>query len=158
MKTKTSLMKFVLVASLTFFCVLVISSCKKDSTNNSPYTLTGNASGAQMVPAVSGNGTATFNGTYNPSTKIMTYTTNWSNLTGAPTSGGFYYGAAGSAGTAVGTPWTTDSTWTGTGTYSGTMTLTADQASQLTTGNWYYSMGTAANPTGEARGQITATR
>jgi hypothetical protein len=37
------------------------------------------------------------------------------------------------------------------------MTLTDAQATNLTNGGWYYSYGTAANPTGEVRGQITAT-
>ncbi|HEX2535978.1 MAG TPA: CHRD domain-containing protein [Chitinophagaceae bacterium] len=122
------------------------------------YTLSGNATGAQMVPAVTGNGTGTFTGSYNPGTMVMTYTTNWSNLSGAPTSGGFYAGASGAAGTAVGSPWTMGGNLTGTGMHSGTMTLTADQANQLLNGGWYYSMGTGTNPGGEVRGQITATR
>jgi hypothetical protein len=50
----------------------------------------------------------------------------------------------------------TDST--GTSSNTGTMTLTADQATQLINGNWYYTIGTAANPNGEIRGQITASR
>jgi hypothetical protein len=158
MKTKKGLMKLIFAGSF-IFCLFAISSCKKDSSpDNRPYTLKGDASGSQMVPAVTGDGTGTFDGTYDPATKMLTYTANWSNLTGAPISGGFYNGASGSAGTAVGTPWTMDSTWTGTGTYSGTMTLTPEQASQLIGGNWYYSMGTSANPSGEMRGQISATR
>lgn len=160
MKTKSGLItKFLIGGTFILFTVLAFS-CKKNktTTNNTPYTLSGAASGSQMVPSVTGNGTGTFNGTYNPANNTMTYTVNWNNLTGAPTSGGFYNGASGVAGTAVGTPWTMGSDWTGTGTYSGTMQLTPDQASQLTSGNWYYSMGTAANATGEIRGQISATR
>jgi hypothetical protein len=160
MKTQTSFITKLLIAGTFILFTIFAFSCKKDktTTNNQPYTLSGNASGSQMVPPVAGNGTGTFTGTYNPATGTMTYTTNWNNLTGAPTSGGFYTGASGKAGTAVGTPWTMGSNWTGTGTYSGTMQLTADQANQLTSGNWYYSMGTAANSGGEIRGQISATR
>jgi hypothetical protein len=88
----------------------------------------------------------------------MTYTSNWSGLTGAPTTGGFYTGASGITGVAVGTPWTFESNATGTGNTSGTMMLTSDQATQLLNGNWYYSYGTTTNPNGEIRGQITAAR
>ncbi|SJZ87236.1 CHRD domain-containing protein [Sediminibacterium ginsengisoli] len=87
----------------------------------------------------------------------MNYTTSWNGLSGAPTSGGFYNGASGSAGTAVSPAWTMGTGWTGTGTTTGSMTLTSDQATQLRNGNWYYSMGTAANTGGEIRGQMTAT-
>jgi hypothetical protein len=145
---------------LTFF---LMTACKDDddpSTNNNvkTYTLSGNANGSQMVPSVAGTGTGTFSGTYNPQTRVMTYTTNWNGLTGAPTSGGFYGGASGSNGTAIGSAWTIPSGATETGTMNGTMTLTADQAAQLTGGNMYYTMGTATNPNGEMRGQITATQ
>jgi hypothetical protein len=153
-------LKFILSALVILFGVFVISSCKKDKDepDNRPYTLSGNASGTQVVPSVTGSGAGTFTGTYDPATGTMNYTTNWTDLTGAPTSGGFYTGASGAAGTAVGDPWVMGTDWTGTGTYSGTMHLTPAQASQLTSGGWYYSMGTAANTGGEIRGQITATR
>jgi hypothetical protein len=88
---------------------------------------------------------------------VLTYTNTWSGLTGAPTGGGFYYGATGVNGTAVGTPWTYDGTATETGTYSGTMTLTEAQEDQLLAGDWYYGYNTATNATGEIRGQISTT-
>jgi hypothetical protein len=126
--------------------------------NNRNYTISGNASGTQMVPAVQGNGMGTITGTFNPTTNVLTYTANWSNLTGAPTRAAFYNGATGQAGTMMGTQWTLGTGLTGTGSMSGTMTLTPQQASQLTSGNWYWSLGTGANANGEIRGQITATR
>lgn len=121
------------------------------------YTISGNASGSQVVPAVEVDGTGTITGTYNPNTRVLTYTNTWAGLSGAPTGGGFYNGASGSTGTAVGTPWTYDETATGTGTYNGTMTLTQAQADQLIAGNWYYGYNTAEYTGGEVRGQITAT-
>jgi hypothetical protein len=149
----------ILLASLFSVCLLV--GCKDDndpvSTKKSTYTISGNANGSQMVPSVTGTGTGTISGTYDPNTRVMNYTTNWNGLTGAPMSGGFYNGASGSAGTAVGSPWTIPAGSTESGTMTGTMTLTPEQGTQLTGGNWYYSMGTATNPNGEVRGQITAT-
>lgn len=137
-----------------------MTSCDDDEnqTNNSPYSLSGNASSGQVVPSVTGTGTGTISGTYNPSTRELQYSSNWNGLTGAPLSGGFYSGASGSAGTAVGTPWTFASGSTGTGSTSGKMTLTEEQAQQLMNGNWYYSYGTSANPNGEVRGQISTSR
>lgn len=161
MKTlKKFSVSFVALFISVFLISAVISGCKKDknNTNNTPYTLSGNASGSQVVPSVTGNGAGTFTGTYDPATNKMNYTVNWNNLTGAPTSGGFYNGASGAAGTAMGDPWTMGADWTGTGTYSGNMTLTQDQANQLINGNTYWTMGTAANTGGEIRGQISATR
>lgn len=142
---------------------MVMTSCDNDDdtnnqTNNKPYNLSGNASGSQVVPSVNGTGSGTISGTYDPSTRQLQYTSNWSGLTGAPTSGGFYSGASGSAGTAVGSPWTFASGSTDTGSNSGTITLTEEQAQQLTSGGIYYSYGTTANPNGEVRGQITAAR
>lgn len=156
MKTRMkTLLSTLLLSGIVFF-----ASCNKDDDNNSmrTYNLSGTAGGSQMVPSVSGSGTGNMAGTYDPNTHTMTYTTTWSGLTGAPTSGSFYYGASGTNGTAVGTPWTFAAGSTGTGSMSGTMTLTDAQAAQLTSGGWYYTYGTAANPSGEVRGQIAATR
>lgn len=142
---------------------MIMTSCDNDDDNNNqvnnkPYNISGNASGSQVVPSVEGTGSGTITGTYDPSTRQLQYTSNWSGLTGAPMSGGFYSGASGSAGTAVGSPWTFASGSTGTGSNSGTVTLTEEQAQQLTSGSMYYSYGTSANPNGEVRGQITAGR
>jgi hypothetical protein len=162
MKTVFSVMKrFLLISSAVVISVLIISSCKKDkndSNNTKMYTISGNANGTQMVPSVTGNGSATMTGTYDPNTRVLTYTTNWTGLSGAPTSGGFYSGAAGANGSLVGSSWTMGTGLGTNGTFSGTTTLTAEQASQLTSGNWYYTLGTAGHSTGEVRGQITATQ
>lgn len=142
------------------FSAVTMMSCSDDDDNSTPkkrnYSITGNAAGSQVVPAVDGTGSGSITGTYNPNTRMFNYTNTWTGLSGAPTSGGFYNGASGSTGTAVGTPWTYGGTTTGTGTYTGSMTLTQAQADQLTSGNWYYGYNTAANSGGEVRGQITA--
>jgi hypothetical protein len=159
MKTRKSFAKRVLLASaFVFATAFLVTSCDKDNDDDDVvmYNISGDASGSQVVPAVNGNGSATMNGTYNASTREFMYTTNWSNLSGAPAMSGFYTGASGVNGTAVGTPWQLGSNLTGTGTYTGTMTLTPAQATELTNGNWYYSYGTSQYPAGEVRGQMTA--
>ncbi len=153
--------KFMALLAIVLVSSFVLVSCSKDDENvvdNRPYTLSGTANSAQAVPVASGTGTGTISGSFDPATNQLSYTTNWTGLSGAPTTGGFYTGASGVAGTAVGTPWTFDATATATGSNTGTMTLTSEQAAQLLSGNWYYTYGTTANPSGEIRGQITATR
>lgn len=151
--------KGMLIIAIVALSVLTIG-CNDDDNNalRKNYTISGNAMGSQMVPAVGGTGTGSMTGTYNPNTRALNYTNSWTGLSGAPTGGGFYNGASGVNGTAVGTPWTYDGSTTETGTYTGTMTLTEAQEQQLLNGNWYYGYNTAANVNGEVRGQIANTQ
>ena len=153
--------KQVLVATaLSVASVVTLNSCDKDDDNNNnrTYTISGNAVGNQVVPSVAGTGTGSISGTYDPNTRVLTYNTGWTGLTGAPTSAGFYSGTSGASGTLVGNPWTFGANPGVTGNTNGSMTLTPDQGNQLTTGGWYYTYGTSANPGGEVRGQITTTQ
>lgn len=139
---------------------MLFTGCKDDEApvNNNPYAISGNSSGTQVVPSVTDTATGTISGNYVPATRLLTYTSTWKGLSGAPVSGGFYTGASGVNGTLNGTQWSFDSTATATGSRSDTVTLTADQATQLVNGNWYYTYTTSTNPAGEIRGQITAVR
>ncbi|TMI62711.1 MAG: CHRD domain-containing protein [Bacteroidetes bacterium] len=139
---------------------VALTSCDNDDddlNDNRTYVISGNASGSQVVPAVSGSGQGTVTGTYNSKTNTMNYTSTWTNLSGAPTSAGFYAGNAGASGTLVGNTWTLGSGLTATGTTTGTIVLTDAQETQLLNNGWYYSYGTATNTGGEVRGQITTT-
>lgn len=148
-----------LFASLAFASVLFFTSCTKDDEASTAITfsLSGTASGSQAVPASSNqNGSGSFSGTYNQSTKVMTYTTSWTNLSGAPISGGLFAGAVGQIGTSIST-WTLGTGLNASGSFSATTTLNAEQEAQLLAGNAYYVLATTANASGEIRGQITAT-
>ena len=151
--------------ALAVLSVFAFTGCMEDlgetvgnTSTGITYTISGNASGAQVVPAVTGAGSATISGTYNTATNQLTYTSTWTGLTGAPTSAAFYSGATGQAGTMIGSAWTLGTGVTAAGTHSGEVTLTEAQEAELIAGNWYYSIGTATNANGEVRGQITATR
>jgi len=154
--------KFISVLSAIVLGSFLIAGCKDDDedipVNTTPYSISGNGSGTQVVPANDGTGTSTITGNYYPGNRQFIYTSNWNNLSGAPTTGGFYNGASGVNGTMSGAAWTFDETTTTTGSRTDTLTLTADQAAQLLGGTWYYSYGTNDYPGGEVRGQITATR
>ena len=151
-----------IVAGFAAGSALLLSSCdkdKNDNNNNVPtYTVSGNASGSQEVPAVTGTGTGTFSGKYDPSTGRLMYTSTYTGLSGAPTSAAFYTGASGVSGTMTGNAWNLGTGLSATGSVTDTITLTQDQASQLLSGNLYYSYATTMNPGGEIRGQLSTTR
>ncbi len=155
----SSLTKGTLFTTFALATALLFSSCAKDSGYVSAgvsYSLSGNSSGSQAVPASSNpNGSGSMSGTYNSSTKVMSYTTTWTNLTGAPLSGGLYTGAVGQIGTSI-SAWSLGSGLTASGSFYGSTTLNADQEAQLLAGKTYYILSTAANASGEIRGQITA--
>ena len=139
---------------------VALTSCDDDDDDlddNRMYSISGNASGSQVVPSVAGNGQGTITGTYNAKTNTLIYTSTWTNLSGAPSSAGFYSGTTGVAGTLVGNTWTLGSGTTATGTTTGTIILTDAQETQLLSNGWYYSYGTTTNTNGEVRGQITTT-
>jgi hypothetical protein len=138
MKTESFLTRRVTALFLwSLLLVVALPACDDDkgSVNNSP-NITGNASGLQIVPSVCGEGAGTINGKYDASNRSLTYTSNptytsnWSALTAVPLSG-FYNGASGVSGTAMGTPWTFESNATGTGSITGAMTLPSEHAQQL---------------------------
>ena len=162
MKTRRNVVGRVLsISFLVALTLFTFSACDKkdDDKNNSNamFTISGNASSSQVVPSVTGSGTATITGTFKSGNGQMITTTTWSSLSGAPITGGFYTGAAGVNGSLIGDLWSLGTGLTASGTFSDTTTLNSDQATELKNGNVYYSLATAANPNGEVRGQLTAT-
>ncbi|MEJ0101701.1 MAG: CHRD domain-containing protein [Bacteroidota bacterium] len=159
MKTIHLFRKKPLVTVCMGLAIFILVACHKnnDSTvDNRPYTISGNASGSQVVPAVPDSGNATITGTYNPATRVLNYTSNWTGLSGTPVAGGLYTGALGASGIAVGQAWVISGG--PTGTVTGNINLTDNQASQLLTGNIYYTYATINHPGGEVRGQISVSR
>jgi hypothetical protein len=150
--------KMTLLASLLLATVFMFSSCSKedDSGISLTYSLSGSATASQT--GNSGNtssGSSNFTGTYDATTKVMTYTTTWTNLSGAPTSGGLFLGAVGQAGTSI-YVWSLGSGLSTSGSFSASSTLNAEQEAQLLAGNAFYLLSTAAYASGEVRGQISA--
>jgi len=157
---KTFNVRSILFAATLVFGSIVFNGCDKDDdddNNNKMYTVSGTANGTQMVPSVTGTGTANLTGIYDANTNVLTYTSTWTGLTGAPTSAAFYSGASGTSGAIIGSNWTLGSGLTATGTFSGSITLTDAQETQLLAGGIYYTYNTTAHASGEVRGQLTAT-
>ena len=148
-----------LLAGITTALVFLFSSCSKDnssnngSTNGQTYTTQGDASGSQMNPQVSTNGTARLVGTYDATTNNWQYSVSWSSLAGAASviefhgpanvgvNGDILFSVNISAGST-------------NGATSGTVRLTEQQEAYLTSGSIYYTIVTTAHLTGELRGQV----
>ena len=135
-------------------------SCDKDDDDkplSNKYNVTGDASGAQEVPAVASSGTATIAATYDADANTLGYTITWMGLNDNVNNMHFHGPADPtiSAGVAIGiTGWTA----TKAGTISGTATLTETQEAELLGGKWYYNIHTPFKSSGEIRGNLTATR
>ena len=106
-------------------------------------------SGAETPPNTS-KGMGTLTGTYDPSSKKLTYDITYSDLTGPATAAHFHAPAP------VGKPAGIEIPIKGsvTSPIKGEATLTADQAKNLTDGMTYFNVHTAANKMGEIRGQV----
>ena len=135
-------------------------SCNKDDDDkpvSNKYNVTGSASGAQEVPAVTSNGTATISSVYDADANTLGYTITWSGLTDVVNNMHFHGPADPtiSAGVAVNIP-----NWTATkaGTVTGTANLTEAHEADLLGGKWYYNIHTPFKTSGEIRGNLTAVR
>ena len=142
--------------------LLSFSACKKETVtitvNNPIYNLRGNASGKQEVPSNASTATGTVTGTYDKDKNLLTFTVNWSGLTGGNPTAAHFHGAAdpgANAGVIVGF---TGFPATASGTFSGTATLTDAQETDFTNGLWYYNIHNATYPGGEIRGQVFLTQ
>ena len=155
----TNHLKQIGTACAFIFC---LASCEKDTetvtVNNPVYNIRGNASGKQEVPANTSTASGTLSGTYDKDKNLLTYTVNWTGLTGGnPTAAHFHGPADPGVNTSVKVSFTNFPA-TATGTYSGTATLSDADETDLVNGLWYYNIHNATFPGGEIRGQVVLTQ
>jgi CHRD domain len=105
---------------------------------------------SSQVPVNDSKGSGSVTATYDTTTKKLTYTATYKDLTGPVTAAHFHGPAAVgvNAGVVVPVKEITASP------LKGEATLTDDQAKQLQGGQWYFNIHTAANKGGEIRGQM----
>jgi hypothetical protein len=107
-------------------------------------------SGAEEVPPTTSAGTGTANVTWNSDTKELSWTIEFSGLSG-PATAAHFHGPA-DPGANAGPVVTIDDLESPS---EGKATLTDEQAADLAAGKWYINLHTAASPDGEIRGQVT---
>ena len=161
--------KNILVAVVMLFTAFEIAGCTKGgdllSASTTIYTLAGNASSQQLVPAGTSTGTAAFAGWYDQSQNVLTITLTWTSLftTGTDAITGIaLYGpaAAGTNGTLARTINFASTSVSGTVTVglAGASSFSASEQADLLGGKWYYVICTKNFPAGIVRGQLSASQ
>lgn len=160
------LLKLTALPSLLLVLMFTATSCEPDAElkKTTDFQKLGiPLTGAQETPAVTTSALGTMDVFYSKETRILTYTINWSGLTG-PVAAAHIHGTAptGFAAPVVQTFSTSaiircsSSSTTACGTYRGT--LQTDEVvvkeQDLLNGVYYVNIHTAAFPGGEIRGQI----
>jgi hypothetical protein len=109
-------------------------------------------SGAKEVPAVdtSGKGIAALS--YDPATRVVTWSITYAGLGSPVTMAHFHQGAPGQNGPVQ--VWLTKKGAPVTSPITGSATLTADQAQQFLAGGWYVNLHTKDHPAGAIRGEV----
>ena len=136
----------ILCGSIAAVAVLATSAAFAQETK-----MKADLTGAQEVPPVTTQGKGSAEVNFDPASKKLSWTVTYSGLSGPPTAAHFHGPAeAGkNAGVAVPIPNQANSPVTGSAT------LTDAQAADLQAGRYYVNIHTAANPSGEIRGQVT---
>jgi hypothetical protein len=121
------------------------------SMSNPTKTLSAQLSGASEVPVVTTNAAGRVEASFNPSSNLLTWKITYSDLSGTATGAHFHGPAMEGQNAGVVIPVTAPLT----SPISGSATLTPSQAADILAGKWYVNLHTAANPNGEARGQVS---
>ncbi|HEY1301652.1 MAG TPA: CHRD domain-containing protein [Stellaceae bacterium] len=110
-------------------------------------------SGAEEVPPVQTGGTGTANITYDPATRVVTWSITYSGLT-SPATMAHFHGPAAPGKNASVVIWLSKKGSPPSSPITGSATLTPAQAKQFTAGEWYANIHTKDHPAGEIRGQV----
>ena len=110
-------------------------------------------SGAQQVPPLQIPGSGTAKLTYDPSTRVVTWSITYSGLS-SPVTMAHFHGPAPEGKNAPVALWLTKRNELGPSPITGRATLTPAQAEQFMKGLWYVNVHTQDNPAGEIRGQV----
>ena len=134
------------VAGLSFVALLAVAPASFAASETYTAVLTT----AAEVPPVDGKGSGTLTATYDTATKKLTYTVTYKELSGAAVAAHFHgpADAKSNAGVVVPVKEVTPNQ------LKGEATLTDAQAADLQAGKWYFNIHTAANKSGEIRGQV----
>jgi hypothetical protein len=136
---------------------VLIQACSKSSNNSTASTMhqiSATLNGASENPANTSTGTGSLTGSYDASTKTLSYNLTWTGLSGPATAAHFHGPAQAGTNAAVLVPITiTNNAATGAG--SGSVTIPDSVATFLSQGILYVNVHTTAKPGGEIRGQVS---
>ncbi len=109
-------------------------------------------SGAKEVPAVDTSGKGTADITYDPATRVVTWSITYEGLASPVTMAHFHAGAPGKNGPVQ--VWLTKKGEPVKSPITGSATLTSVQAQQFLAGGWYVNLHTKDHPAGAIRGEV----
>jgi len=109
--------------------------------------------GAAQVPPVKTSGSGTADLTYDPSTRVVTWSVTYSGLSG-PVTMAHFHGPAGEGKNAKPVIWISKKDAPAASPIKGEATLTPAQAQEFMAGDWYVNVHTKEHPAGEIRGQV----
>lgn len=109
--------------------------------------------GAQQVPPVETSGSGKADLTYDPGTKVVTWTITFSGLS-SPATMAHFHGPAPEGKNGPVVMWLSKQGTPPESPITGQATLTPAQAQQFEAGDWYINVHSQAHPAGELRGQI----
>jgi len=138
---------------------LVLAACTAGvaawavAANAAPETFKVALSGAQQVPAVETPGKGTADLTYDPATRMLTWSISYEGLS-APATMAHFHGPAAEGKNGPVTIWLSKKGSPVASPIKGEATLTPEQAAQFTAGEWYINVHTQTHPGGEIRGQV----
>jgi hypothetical protein len=110
-------------------------------------------SGAQQVPPVETPAKGSADLTYDPATRVLTWTVTYSGLS-APATMAHFHGPAAAGKNGPVAIWISVKDASVNSPVKGEATLTPEQAQQFSAGEWYINVHTQAHPGGEIRGQV----
>ncbi len=118
-----------------------------------PISFSVELTGAQEVPAVQTAATGKADLTYDPDTRMVTWSVGYSGLSSPATMAHFHGPAAAGANGPV-TLWLSKHGTPPDSPITGSATLTPEQATQFMAGQWYVNVHSKDHPPGEIRGQV----
>jgi hypothetical protein len=118
-----------------------------------PVSFTVDLSGAQEVPAVATPATGQAEVTFDPATRVVTWSLQYKDLSGAATMAHFHGPAAAGANGPVAV-WLSKQGGAVDNPIRGEATLSPAQAEQFEAGQWYVNIHSKDHPAGEIRGQV----
>jgi CHRD domain len=117
-----------------------------------PESFTVALSGADQVPPVTTTGSGTADLTWDPATRVVTWSITYSKMSSDVTMAHFHRGTASKNGPIV--IWLTKRGEPVASPITGSATLTPGEAKNFVAGNWYINVHTKDHPAGEIRGQV----
>ena len=118
-----------------------------------PQSLQVPLTGSQEVPPVETASKGMANLTYDPATRVVTWTITYSGMSG-PVTMAHFHGPAAKGENAGVQIWLTKQGSAAENPIKGQATLTPEQAKDFAAGKWYVNLHTQAHPGGEIRGQV----